>query len=350
MGISRITEAVERGKQDRETVAFTVEMVRRSAKVVPGLDPTLAGLLRLLAKRLSEQGQHEQALAAVDESVRIARREKATWSARFDIQLVWSLAVRADILDSLGRGREAVAAGREAVASCRYGLSDEPRLFGPALVVALDTVARSLGDIGEPLEALEFGEELVQILRRLTTRRPQYDRALGAALHQNGVYFAGAGQHADALRATDEAIQVFQRLRDQEPGSYTAQLRVATDNRDIFLNRLAGSGHVILGPYPLCRYCEQTNGGLIAVRHRQIHIRAADRESCVDHKLTDIITTLWNRGCDTRSSCQDENGRAMVTPAAGHADLAVNILADMGIHTDEVDGLVYFTLPPETKS
>ncbi|MFD4352668.1 hypothetical protein ACFWPX_08915 [Nocardia sp. NPDC058518] len=56
---------------------------------------------------------------------------------------------------------------------------------------------------------------------------------------------------------------------------------------------------------------------------------------------------LWERGCDTRNSCQDVESRAMGTSAAGQALLAVNILADMGIHADMVDSTVYFSLPAD---
>ncbi|MEV6067680.1 hypothetical protein AB0L82_14095 [Nocardia sp. NPDC052001] len=346
MRVSRVTGVLERGKQDRETVANAVELARRLGTVLPGLDPTVAGLLRLLARRLSEQRQYEQALAAAEEAVALCRRETATRRARFDLQLVWALIVRADIQDDLGRGHQAAAAGREAVALCRYRLPDDPRRFGPALLAALDIVARSLNAADQPHEALPFGEEHARILRRLASRRPQYNLALAAALHQLSVYSAGTGENANALRAIDESIRLYEGLQDREPGSATMQLATATENRELFLDRLARSGHVVLGPYPLCAMCEQTNGGLIAVEHRQLHVRAAGRESCVDHRLSEIIPALWNRGCDTRSSCQDANGAAMVVPVAGQADLAVHILSDLGIHAYSLDGEVYFPLPP----
>lgn len=345
MRIFRIADAIERGERERDTMEMTVALMRRLAAVLPGLDPSLARTLRLLAQCLSEEGHQEQALAAVEESVRICRDGIGARRSRHGAPLVWSLCARADILESMGRGQEAVATAREAVAFCRDRLPCNPRRFGPALMVALDTAARSLDELGEPQQALPFGEELVRILRRLAPHRPQYEPMLAGALQQLGVYSSGAGQLTDALRATDEAVQLYQCLHDQQPESFAQQLDSVIGNRDLFLDKLSRAGKVVLGPYPLCALCEQTNGGLVAVRHRQRHIQAGGRESCVDHGLSTIIATLWEHGCDTRNSCQDVEARAMVTPVIGQAQLAVNILADMGIHADTEDGTVYFSAP-----
>ncbi|WP_280316094.1 hypothetical protein [Nocardia abscessus] len=350
MRIFRVADVVKRGEQHRETMEAVVTIMRRLTAVLSGFDPSLARALRLLARRLSEDGQQEQALAAAEESVRICRNGIVARRSRHDVPLAWSLSVQADILESLGRGQEAVTAAREAVALCRDRLPRDPRRFGPALMVALDTVARSLDTLGEPQEALSFGEELVQILRRLAARRPQYDRTLAGALHQLGVYSSGAGQLTDALRATDEAVQLYHRLQDQQLESLAQELTLASSNRDLFLDQLARAGKVVLGPYPLCAECERTNGGLVAVRHRQHHVRAGGRQSCVDHGLAAIIATLWERGCDTRNSCQNVETKAMVVPVAGQARLAVNILAGMGIHADTVDCAVYFSLPADRPS
>ena len=110
MRIFRIADAIERGKQERDTVESAVTLMRRLTAVLPRLDPSLAGMLRLLARSLSEEGHQEQALAAVEESVRICRHGIDTRRSRHDVQPVWSLRAQADILESLGRGEEAVAA------------------------------------------------------------------------------------------------------------------------------------------------------------------------------------------------------------------------------------------------
>lgn len=71
--------------------------------------------------------------------------------------------------------------------------------------------------------------------------------------------------------------------------------------------------NVRLGPYPLCEVCARTNGGLTHARHAQTHIAAHGQSACVDEKLADLLLQLW-AVCETKSCCQDEGGRAYVTP------------------------------------
>ncbi|MEC3918899.1 tetratricopeptide repeat protein [Nocardia sp. CDC160] len=340
-----ITSLIRESKSDLETMTYTVQIIRSLGAVTPGTRASLAGALRILARCQLEAGQQTEALAAVDESVRICRRRISARRGRYRAELVIALCVRADILQSLGSEPEALASAREALALCRDHLTDNPRRFGPALLVALDTLARALNAHGNPHEALSLGMELVRILRRLTARRPDYNRSLAAAMHQLGVYADDADRLTDALRATDEALQLYQRLEDERPGSFVEHVRAATNNRDLFLDRLEQAGKVVLGPYPLCAHCELVNGGLVAVRHHQQHIRVADKQACVDTALADIVTALWEHGCDTVCSCEDIDGRAGVVPTEAHVDRAAKILADMGIHTENSDGAILFSLP-----
>ncbi|GIJ50962.1 hypothetical protein Val02_78480 [Virgisporangium aliadipatigenens] len=101
---------------------------------------------------------------------------------------------------------------------------------------------------------------------------------------------------------------------------------------------------VALGPYPLCPACRMTNGGLIAVRHRQIHLKAHGKEACVDRGIAGLLGSLW-AVCDTRSCCEDEGGRAYVVPTAETCDAATQLLSSLRLHPTVVDGIIYFRLP-----
>jgi len=101
---------------------------------------------------------------------------------------------------------------------------------------------------------------------------------------------------------------------------------------------------VVLGPYPLCPACRKTNGGLIAVGHRQVHLRAHGKEACVDQGVAGLLASLW-AVCDTRSCCENDGGRAYVVPTADSCDVATQLLADLGLHPTVVDGIVYFRMP-----
>lgn len=101
---------------------------------------------------------------------------------------------------------------------------------------------------------------------------------------------------------------------------------------------------VVLGPYPLCPACRKTNGGLVAVRHRQVHLRAHGKEACVDRGIAGLLASLW-AVCDTRSCCEDEDGQAYVVPTRDTCDAAAQLLTRLGLHPTVVDGTIYFRMP-----
>ncbi|MBU2666596.1 hypothetical protein KOI35_24105 [Actinoplanes bogorensis] len=103
---------------------------------------------------------------------------------------------------------------------------------------------------------------------------------------------------------------------------------------------------VSLGPYPLCAICRQTNGGLVAVSHRQFHLRAHGKEACVDQGLAGLIDALW-AVCDTRSCCEQDGDRAYVVPEWGSLDAAHEMLVRLGLKPTERHGILYFE-PPAT--
>ncbi|GAA1861778.1 hypothetical protein [Asanoa iriomotensis] len=102
---------------------------------------------------------------------------------------------------------------------------------------------------------------------------------------------------------------------------------------------------VELGPYPLCDRCRRTNGGLVATRHRQVHVSVAGQEACVDQGLAGVIAALWPL-CSTRACCEDDDGRAYVVPTADTANAAESALVALGLDVERTaDGTLRFTLP-----
>ncbi len=96
-----------------------------------------------------------------------------------------------------------------------------------------------------------------------------------------------------------------------------------------------------LGPYPLCPPCREINGGLVSVRHRQIHLRAHGKEACIDQGLVGLIASLW-AVCDTLSCCEDDGGRAYVIPASDTRAPAVEMLTKLGLRPTTKSGVVWF--------
>jgi hypothetical protein len=102
---------------------------------------------------------------------------------------------------------------------------------------------------------------------------------------------------------------------------------------------------VVLAPYPLCPACREVNGGLVAVRHRQVHLRAHGREACVDRGLAGLLAHLW-AVCETRGCCEDEGGRAYVVPTPETRPAAVDLLIRAGLDPTASEGVLWFRVPP----
>ncbi len=98
------------------------------------------------------------------------------------------------------------------------------------------------------------------------------------------------------------------------------------------------------GRFPPCDACQQANGARVATRHRQVHLRANGRESCVDEHLTGVIVGLW-QVCETTGSCQDHDGRAYVVPTPDTLAEGERFLTGLGLVVDNEDGVLFFRLP-----
>ncbi|MET8832849.1 hypothetical protein ABZV78_02885 [Micromonospora sp. NPDC004540] len=64
----------------------------------------------------------------------------------------------------------------------------------------------------------------------------------------------------------------------------------------------------------------------------------------MDRGVAGLLASLW-AVCDTRSCCENEDGRAYVVPTADTCDAATQSLANLGLHPTVVDGIVYFRMP-----
>jgi hypothetical protein len=98
------------------------------------------------------------------------------------------------------------------------------------------------------------------------------------------------------------------------------------------------------GRFPMCESCRQVHGGQALTWHRQVHVSAHGRQSCVDEHLAGLMVGLWEV-CDTTDSCADHNGRAYVVPTPGTALAAEQFLTGLGLTVDNEAGALYFRIP-----
>jgi tetratricopeptide (TPR) repeat protein len=128
--------------------------------------------LNNLAARLSALGQHEEALNAAEEAVRLYRVLAEARPNAFIPDLARSLNNLANMLSILGRREEALTAAEEAVCLRRHLAEARPDVFIPDLALSLNNLAPMLRDLGRPEGALTVAEEAVRPAALLPRRAP----------------------------------------------------------------------------------------------------------------------------------------------------------------------------------
>jgi hypothetical protein len=66
----------------------------------------------------------------------------------------------------------------------------------------------------------------------------------------------------------------------------------------------------------------------------------------VDIGLAGLLVALW-AVCETRSCCEDDGGRAYVTPTPDGRDAAAEMLAALGLDVEDDEGVLRFAIPPD---
>lgn len=357
-----------------ESAELALETVRRFANRSPRYARDLAMTLVVVAQRRAEAGLVDSAVDALAEAVALSR------GVGSPAEFARVLHQRMTVLYSLDRAADALADADEALAlfarSADEPLADFLRTYGAclarcgllteavpvatrAVVLRRRLVARSPGaqqhELGDALvnlsallvrlaryeDAAVIATEAVLVVRRVVTALTE--PILAVALLNLGASLARL-RPADGLRAADEAIGLLQSRLDAEPGRHEEQLLAARLVRNLCLSRLDRPAEIVLGPYPLCARCRSTNG-VVAVRSRQVHVRAHGRESCVDVRLAWLMPHLW-AVCETTACGEDEDGRSFVIPAFGRSGAARQVLVRLGLEVTSEQGVLFFRLPP----
>ncbi|WP_229992860.1 tetratricopeptide repeat protein [Arthrobacter sp. Bi26] len=184
-------------------------------------EPEFAEALSMLAGRLVKGGGRvAEALKAAGESVTIFRRLAAAKPALYEPELAKALNNMVGQLGTAGgaHGAETLGAAKESVTIYRRLAAADPLLCEPGLAKALGNLASRLAQTGgRASEALKTAGESVTIFRRLAAANPTlYEPDLAAALNTLASQFAQARMDENALIASKELIQIYERLAQQD--------------------------------------------------------------------------------------------------------------------------------------
>ncbi|MEV6924457.1 tetratricopeptide repeat protein [Dactylosporangium sp. NPDC051485] len=135
---------------------------------------------------------------------------------------------------------EAVDARRELVqvALARRMAATEPHAYRPKLAAALGALARRLGDLGRYEEALRAADEAVDVYEELYERYPgSYRAALGIATSNFAVQLDRLGRYGDALALDEQAVEMLRSAHRNDPGARADGLGHALTNLAVSLSQ-----------------------------------------------------------------------------------------------------------------
>ena len=241
--------------------------------------PDLASSINNLGLRLSAVGRRAEAMTYGQEGTDIYRRLAEANPAVYLPDFASSLNNLGVLLSELGRREEALTRTQEAVTIRRRLLEDSPAAYRPVLAGSLNNLGIRLSELGRRDEALPPAAEATGIFRRLAEENPAaYLPDLASSLTNLGTRLSQLGRRDEALPAAEEATGIFRRLAKANPAAYLPNLAGSLDNLGAFLTAL-GRPDDALGPA----------ADAVAVRRRLAEANPAAY-------LPDLAITLNNLG------------------------------------------------------
>jgi tetratricopeptide (TPR) repeat protein/cellulose biosynthesis protein BcsQ len=183
-------------------------------------EPDLATSLNTLTECLLDVGDVENALVTGQEAVEIFKRLASEDPRRHEPDLASSLNSLLDLISQLGPNDAARAASfvREAVDRFRNLARQDPKRYEPDLAKSLNLLTELLTEKddssdGEIQEALRAQEEAIEIFRRLGHDSPSlYEPELARSLTTLSRIRSRVNDMTGARVAAEEALQIFERL------------------------------------------------------------------------------------------------------------------------------------------
>jgi tetratricopeptide (TPR) repeat protein len=186
--------------------AEAVALSRRLVAAAPGRhERLLARALVVQARRLASLKRYPEALAACDEAEEIDARWPAPAGDALGPGGGWL--VRADVLNTLDRPAEGLAAAQAAVEFFRREVADGNGRARPSLALALSTAAACMRDVGRVEEAATTIAEAIEAYERLPLRRRiMHSDQVAWARAQSADLLRRLGRYEEVVAAAEEAL------------------------------------------------------------------------------------------------------------------------------------------------
>jgi len=231
---------IEGREEALAAIQEAVKIYRRLVKARrDDFEPDLARSLNNLSAPLSALNRREEALSAIEEAVKIYRRLAKARPDAFGPDLASSLNNQSNCLSDLNRREEALSAIEEAVKIYEKLAKARRDAFEPALARSLNNLSNRLSELNRREEALSAIDEAVEIRRRLANARPDaFEPALARSLNNLSLRLSELNRREEALSAIEEAVEIRRRLANARPDAFEPDLASSLNNQSAHLSAL----------------------------------------------------------------------------------------------------------------
>jgi CHAT domain-containing protein len=223
--MAAMEEALKLRRELAETNEELLKIRRELEKINPNFLSNLADSIARGGNISSQLGRRQEALANAEEAVKI-RRELVKTNPAVLPDLAKSLNQLGVFYGELGRRQEALAPTAEALKIRRELAKTNPVVL-PGLAGSLNNLGHIYSDLGRRQEALAPTEEAVKLLLELVKTNPAVLPDLATSLNNLGYRYSEVGRRQEALAPTEVAVRINRQLA-KDPGAFMNQ-RVLPD-------------------------------------------------------------------------------------------------------------------------
>ncbi|MEU9413304.1 tetratricopeptide repeat-containing protein [Streptomyces sp. NPDC048281] len=222
--VGELLAAAGRSQEALTATQEAIAVYRSVAEDTPQHRSELCGTLQNLGLRLAAVGRGEEALTAMREAISMRRSLVAADPAANEADLARSLSNLGKLLADASQWQLSVAPAEEAVAIYRRLARDNPAAHEPGLAISLNGLGGWLAAGLRWEEALGVIEEAIEIQMRLVQTNPAHVSDLAKSLQTSGLPLLAAGRMEDALAHTQDAVGIQRRLAEVDPAAHELAL------------------------------------------------------------------------------------------------------------------------------
>ena len=214
--LSLFLSAIGRRQEALAPIEEAVKIYRELAKTNPAYLGNLAGSLTNLGSHYIALGRRQEALSPTEEAVKI-RRVLAKNDPSYLDDLARSLTNLGGALSELGRRQEALPPAQEALMIFRK-LAEIDRAYLDDLALSLTKLGKALSELGRRQQALDPTKEALNIFRDLARLNPPlFLGDLAGSLNNLSIAYGELGRGQEALAPTEEAVKIYRELAKTNP-------------------------------------------------------------------------------------------------------------------------------------